>query len=347
MNQEKETPRNILIVGAGLAGITLAHQLTRKGAVCTLIDDQKNASSLVAAGMVNPMSFRRTLFSWNAAEYFPYAHKFYQELEASLSIRFLNDLDILRVFTSAEEASNWQRKRNSVPFCDFFLEETEAEKNHLPFGSGRLRGFWVEAKAFVFGNQRFFQAQGRLINAVFDYELFSPETCAYSEISYDAVVFCTGYKNKQNPYFKEVPVETTKGQTLTVTWEKGREDCSIHQKCFVLPLGNKHFRVGATYEWRNDALDTTESAREDILARFKMVTNDEVLVVNQVAGIRPTTPDRKPLMGKHKAYKNVYLFNGLGAKGYLIAPNVSLLMADLIINGTQLPKEIDLYRFSN
>ncbi|NBY41195.1 MAG: FAD-dependent oxidoreductase [Flavobacteriia bacterium] len=56
------------------------------------------------------------------------------------------------------------------------------------------------------------------------------------------------------------------------------------------------------------------------------------MVVDQAAGIRPTTPDRKPLMGQHKDYKKLYLFNGLGAKGYLIAPNVSLLMADLILN---------------
>ncbi|MEI8192545.1 MAG: FAD-binding oxidoreductase [Flavobacteriia bacterium] len=347
MNKEHVSPKKILIVGAGIAGITLAHQLKRKGAVCTLIDDQKNASSMVAAGMVNPMSFRRTLFSWNADQYFDYAHDFYKGLESALSVRFLNELVIRRLFTTVEEASNWQSKCTQVPFRDFFLQQTEADKNYPPFGAGRLRGFWIEAKTFVLENQRFFQEKDALISSPFCDELFSPETGTYHEKSYDAIVFCTGYKNKEQPYFRDVPVDTTKGQTLTVKWDKGTEEHSLHQKCFVLPIGEKHFRVGATYEWKNDSLDITESARDNLLERFKNLTNDEAIVVDQAAGIRPTTPDRKPLMGQHKDYKKLYLFNGLGAKGYLIAPNVSLLMADLILNETQLPKELDLYRFSN
>ena len=53
-NQQK----SILIIGGGLAGITLAHHLLKRKQLVTLIDDGKNVSTRVAAGLVNPLVLR-------------------------------------------------------------------------------------------------------------------------------------------------------------------------------------------------------------------------------------------------------------------------------------------------
>ena len=60
--------KNILIVGAGLAGSCLAHRLLDDGHHITIIDKGENHATSIAAGMVNPMVFRRMNKSWRLDE---------------------------------------------------------------------------------------------------------------------------------------------------------------------------------------------------------------------------------------------------------------------------------------
>ena len=68
-------------------------------------------------------------------------------------------------------------------------------------------------------------------------------------------------------------------------------------------------------------------------------------VVNQMAGIRPTVKDRRPLVGRHAVYKNVYVLNGLGTRGVMIGPYVAKQLFDFIEFGMPLEAEIDIKRF--
>jgi glycine oxidase len=43
-------------------------------------------------------------------------------------------------------------------------------------------------------------------------------------------------------------------------------------------------------------------------------------VIRQVAGIRPTMMDRRPVIGQSKVNSKVFIFNGLGTKGALLGP---------------------------
>ena len=72
--------KKILIVGSGLAGTTLGLQLIRKGANVTLFDDGVNHSSRVAAGMINPIVFRRVNKGWRVDEFIPYLQEFYRSI---------------------------------------------------------------------------------------------------------------------------------------------------------------------------------------------------------------------------------------------------------------------------
>ena len=70
-----------LIIGAGLAGTCLAHQLLAKGISVKMLDQGRNNSSAIAAGMVNPMVFRRMNKSWRLDEFLPEAQQFYLAIE--------------------------------------------------------------------------------------------------------------------------------------------------------------------------------------------------------------------------------------------------------------------------
>ena len=70
-------------------------------------------------------------------------------------------------------------------------------------------------------------------------------------------------------------------------------------------------------------------------------------VVQQRAGIRPTVVDRRPLVGQHEIHKNLYVMNGLGSRGVLIAPSIAKDIIAHIEDDIALPKEIDINRFKS
>ena len=53
-----------IIVGGGIAGISVARELIKHKQEVVLFDSTKNTASYVAGGIINPIVFRRTTKSW-------------------------------------------------------------------------------------------------------------------------------------------------------------------------------------------------------------------------------------------------------------------------------------------
>ena len=85
----------------------------------------------------------------------------------------------------------------------------------------------------------------------------------------------------------------------------------------------------------------------EILEKLQKVISCSFKVVHQRAGIRPTVVDRRPLVGQHKTHKNLFVLNGLGSRGVLIAPSVAKDLIAYIEDGVPLPDEIDINRFKS
>ena len=69
-------------------------------------------------------------------------------------------------------------------------------------------------------------------------------------------------------------------------------------------------------------------------------------VVDQLAGIRPTVTDRRPLVGRHPKHENMFVLNGFGSRGVMIGPWASQRLFDFIEDGKPLHPEIDIARFT-
>jgi len=147
-----------------------------------------------------------------------------------------------------------------------------------------------------------------------------------------------------NPHFNLLPLTQTKGETLTIKNIKLPENESVNRKCFVLPLSPGVFKIGSTYTWNTADLSPTKEGKNDILNNLSFLTNEKPEIINHSAGIRPTTVDRRPLMGTHPTMKNYHYFNGLGAKGYMLAPRLSFEFAEYLLKNKALNKEVNLTR---
>jgi glycine/D-amino acid oxidase-like deaminating enzyme len=68
-------------------------------------------------------------------------------------------------------------------------------------------------------------------------------------------------------------------------------------------------------------------------------------IVSHVSGVRPTVSDRRPLVGQHPEYKNLFVLNGMGSRGVMTAPTAANALSSYIYDGIALDPEMDVARF--
>ncbi len=343
--------KHFLIVGGGIAGTSLAYHLLNRSCRVTLVDSGLNHSSAVAAGQINPIVFRRMTKSWRVDEFLPYARSFFETIEEITKQKIIADKTIRRMFAHEQEKDLWLQRQEQKEFEDYIfpLSDEDLSFNQAKniCGSGRVKNsFYVLSTSFLDAMKAIISKHenGSWITEKIDFQDINPSTTAWKEKVYDGIVFCSGYLNNENPYFNFLKVDQTKGEVLNVRGDF-YEDESLNRKCFLLPKGNKEFRVGSNYQWNTPDTSPTEAIKEEILNNLKTLVEGEVLVTDHQAGIRPTTKDRRPVLGAHPDIEGFYIYNGLGAKGYMCAPLLSKEYVEYILDGLPLHEEVDLRRY--
>ena len=339
-----------LIIGGGLAGCSLAWRLTKKGHHVRLIDNNKNKSSFVAAGMINPIVFRRVNKSWRVDDFLPSAISFYKEIEIETNSKFFNSIKIRRFFASEQEKKYWIQKQEDAAYVKYLspLDEKKYkfsnEKHTL--GSGLVKdAYRVNAGSFMKEMHDMLKYQGILSYEEFDQKKINANELTYNGEVYQTIVFSCGSDQQLSSFFNEVEIQQTKGQILTINSEQLTEEETWNHKGFILPIGSNLFKAGATIEWDVNDAKITEGGKRNLINVIDGIFSGTYHVVSQIAGIRPTVHDRRPVMGEHPIHKGIYMFNGLGTKGYLMAPLLAEEMADFMISGKELHKEVQLSRF--
>ncbi len=343
--------KHFLIIGGGIAGACAADQLLERSCQVTLIDSGENHSSRIAAGQVNPIVFRRMTKSWRVDDFLPYARSFYKNLEAETNTTIVVEKPIRRLFAHEQERDEWLKRQDKPEFEPYLKTLTEEDMNFASAknncGSGLVKqSFYVNSEIFLAAieNRIKNHPNGKWLETNIDYSTINPKDTSWSGTQYDGILFCDGYLNMHNPHFNFIQIDQTKGEVLTVQSDIHSKE-SLNRRCFILPQENGEYRVGSTYEWDCPDTTPTEKARLEIEANLESLVENKFKVVDHVAGIRPTTKDRRPAMGKHPEIKGFYLFNGLGAKGYLLAPLLGKEMVDFILDKKPLHEEQDLRRY--
>jgi len=116
---------------------------------------------------------------------------------------------------------------------------------------------------------------------------------------------------------------------------------------FCVALWGGPFSRWGHIEFNNTTLHVTEAGKELLLQNLASLGAYEPVVVEQAAGVRPTVLDRRPLMGQHPIYQGVYVFNGLGTKGYMMAPTLARELTVHILENAPLDSETNISRFTD
>ena len=340
-----------IIVGSGLAGIAFAETLIQNQKSFVVFENQSQNSSRVAGGLYNPVILKRFSQVWDAQRQLALANQFYAQIEAKLKVQVDFKMPIYRKFFSIEEQNNWfaaSDKPSLSPFLSTTIVHKKYKAIDSPFGYGEvLHTGYLDTDVFLNAYQAYLKSLDILVSYAFRYEnlLITDEMVMYDHFQAKHIVFAEGFGMHANPYFKNLPLDGTKGELLIIKAPDLNLDVIINTSIFILPLGDNLFKVGATYNWEDKTDLPTEEGKVELVERIREILQCEFEIVSHFAGVRPTVNDRRPLLGTHPSHKNIHILNGLGTRGVMLAPAMALDLFEYIENKKPLDKSVDIQRY--
>jgi glycine/D-amino acid oxidase-like deaminating enzyme len=343
----------LLVVGQGVAGSLVSWQLIKLGVPFKLIDKGlAHSASSASAGIVNPVTGRRVVKSWMIDKLLPYAKNCYTEIEEFLSIKLLHEQEIMRSLFSIKEENLWLSKGQQEEYEDYIDDKIQQEDLagflREPISIVKIhKSFRVDLSLFLHTLRIKLAQQDLLIEDTFNHESLEVEDdkIRYQREDYKAVIFCEGWNVKTNPWFKDLPLALNKGEALSVEIKECELNTMLKHRLFFVPQGKDKYWVGSNYQWDFEDDQPSEIMQSQLQNKLESVISKKFKVLKNLAGIRPSTDQRRPILGTHPKYSNLYIFNGMGTKGTSLAPYWSNQLVQHIISGKSLPKEVDVRTF--
>jgi glycine/D-amino acid oxidase-like deaminating enzyme len=342
--------KDYIIVGLGIAGISFCEQLQKHGKSFLVIDNGEEGSTAKSGGVFNPTVLKRFTAAWNAAAFFPVAVHFYSQLSLKLQNNIFAEIPILRIFKSVEEQNNWTVASDKLELQDFlsskFLKNTNSTVE-APFGFGEVLGTaQIHTDILLSTYRDYLISQDAILTEHFQYEAIQQKEnrVVYKNFSAKKIIFAEGSKVIDNPFFPKQAIIGNKGEYLIIKAPSLKLEQLLKGSMYVIPLGNDEYKVGATYSRDDYSLNPTAEAKEEIISKVKSFINCPFEIIGQTAGIRPTTKDHRPLLGSVGENPNLIFFNGLGSRGFLMAPLLSEILLKSLEEKQPIPAEMDIKR---
>ena len=340
-----------IVVGSGLAGIAFCEKLSEHNKSFVVFDDGSQKSSSVAGGLYNPVVLKRFTSVWKSKEQLGKALPLYNKLEKQFGVQLDYKIPVYRKFASLEEQNDWFAASDKTNLSEYLSPKIVKNTNkniNAAFGFGEVLGTGrIDVHKLVTLYKNYLFKNNMLLEEAFDYSLVqaTDQGIFYKGIKTKYIVFSEGFGVSKNLFFQYLPLVPTKGELLIIEAPDLNMDFVLKGNGFLIPVGNSHYIVGATYDWNDTSQQTTDKGKEELLVKLKNLITCKFKVVGQVAGVRPTVKDRRPLVGQHQQHKNLYVLNGLGTRGVMIGPYVAEQLFNFIEYKMPLEKEINIIRF--
>jgi glycine/D-amino acid oxidase-like deaminating enzyme len=344
---------DFLIIGQGLAGSLLAWELIQRDCKVVVVDTGKENASLVAAGIINPITGIRFVKSIDVETLLPTAHNCYAQLSAFFGQRFYCDKPMLRIFRDEAELAHCKKRQGQADYAPYLGKLASPDQQiaefSTPFGfieqqqTGRLLTVPLLAclKQFLVEHDGY--RQGTV-----DYQAIQLGSVVHwQDITAKQLIFCEGHQASQNPWFSWLPFQPAKGEILTLAHQTVLPCTIMNYGNWLIPVEPGKVRVGATFDREHLDAQPSQQGKESLLKTLKPLCPNlaQATVADHQAGIRPCTQDRYPFIGTHPQHSQIAVFNGFGAKGSLQIPWYSQRFADFLLCNNPLPASCDIHRY--
>jgi glycine/D-amino acid oxidase-like deaminating enzyme len=346
--------KDFLIVGQGIAGSLLYHSLTKAGAECIVIDDNKlNSASRVAAGLVNPVTGRRLVKSWMIDQLLPVIAGQYSEIEKDYQRNLLYETGLTWHLPATDIVQAFEKRLATQ--TDFVYESNLEDSRsyfNFPFSAADIRPCFIVDVQLLLGLIRKKIADvGNLVTEAFEYEFLKVEnnSIRYKNIHAAKIVFCEGGAGIHNPWFRRLPYSINKGEALILSIDNLPRTTiyKFRQTLVPLPCTDNLWWYGSNYTWEFQDDSPTKQYAHAAERELKSWLKLPFTVIDHKAAIRYATVERRPFVGFHPQYLNVGIFNGWGTKGCSLIPYFADQFAQSITGSkATIDPEADIKRFT-
>ncbi|RWJ05750.1 glycine oxidase ThiO [Mesorhizobium sp.] len=325
----------VLVKGAGVAGLAVAHELAERGAEVTVVERHSavgGGASWLAGGMLAPYCERESTeedvirLGLRAAGWWEAALPGLVRVNGTLVVAPPRDTAELRRFAA--------RTRG------YRQLSTDAIGALEPDLGGRFQtGLFFEQEAHLDPHCALSRLYEKLAETGVRF-LFG-RTGALPGERFDRVVDCTGFAAAPAlPGLRGVRGEMLRLETRDVRLSRPVRLVHPRFPVYVVPRGEGCFMVGATMiESADDGPVTARSMMELLNAAYALhPAFGEARVIEMVAGVRPAFADNLP---KVVEQDDIIFVNGFYRHGFLMAPALARQAAELVLDNQAVKGESD------
>jgi len=351
------------IIGAGISGSTLAHFLSVAGKRVALIDKAGIAggASGAAGAFLAPKVAKGGYLLELVNKSFIYSLDFYEKFAPEL----LTKHGLLHSASQDFEKSRFthfaQKNSDLLSEPKLFAElKEEFYKEALFFNDGAL----LESKELC----EKLSSSATFIDEEIKEFSFDGHWLLNKHLKAKAVIVATGYESILNE--EAIKIRPILGQRCDVI-SSTKVPYNLHSGVSVSSTKkNGEITIGATHHREYTEVKATKEDNIELLSSAsKLVDLQDVEVKKSFVGVRAGSFDYLPLLGKvvdssktlleypslldnYKAkvdeliyYPNLYMVNGVGGRGFVLAPYLAKVLSEHLLHNSNLDKELLPTRF--
>jgi len=346
--------KRIIVVGAGIAGSLLALELLERGCEVTLFDDpDRTGSSHIAAGMINPITGRKFVKSWNIDGLLQYVKEVYFRIESKYDKRILHPVKLLRAIKNTGMLNDWSARLSDPDYQQYIdkrsdiLRPSGIKKDYLDYTLIK-DAYRVDFGSIIDLAKTTYGINFR--SEKFDYDkmhLDLIDMVDYEGQLYDDIIFCEGNGVRHNDHWNWLPFVPARGERFIIHAPDLKLDQVFNDGKLIIPLQDDKYWVGSNYDW--DILEpiVTSDGFEELKEYLDATISVPYTVLEHDGHVRPATYNRRPFVGSYQALDNCHILNGLGAKGASLAPFCVTQLINHILDGAEIHPEIDVNRVAD
>lgn len=346
---------DVIIVGVGIAGLLTAYELLQRGQRVLLIEQNQagRAASWAGGGILSPMYPWRYPKAVN--DLAQYGKAYYQKLNAVLQPQTQIDVEVhntgLLIFDPEDVPVGLNfAEQHAQPMQRSELLQGAALHRLNPRLADHLQQALYFPEIANIRNPRLLQSLLRYIQQHPRAQLIEQQAverlliqagqiqgvvCANGRYTADRVVICSGAWSAawQQQLGLRIPVNPVHGQMLLIkTPAAWLPTMCMHKVMYLIPRVDGHVVCGSTMNHYDFDTSTKAALREQIYqAAVEMVPDlAQFPVVQQWAGLRPSSPHGVPYIGECPNVKNLWFNVGHFRNGLCMGPASAQLLVQLM-----------------